>query len=217
MIIPRAVPPPTPNRALGLWTTLVIMALTGCATLDESECRHADWRVIGFEDGAAGEPPSRVGSHRSACAEFGVTPDLAAYRQGHREGLAQFCTPARGYELGRRGKDYEGVCPRALEGGFLDGYDLGRRVHDYQREVRRLGSAIRADQRRMEDIRDELATREQELVRDGTSRDARRALLEQIKDLQGELGELEAETLAYERQRAVARDRLEDLKAIVPY
>lgn len=217
MTISRAFSSSASIRAVTLWVTLTVVALNGCATLDEPECRHADWRIIGFEDGAAGEPPSRVGSHRSACAEFGVTPDLFAYRQGHREGLAQFCTPARGYEVGRRGKDYEGVCPRGLEGGFLDGYDLGRQVHGYQREVSRLGSAIRANQRRMERIDDDLALHEQELVSEGTSRDARRALLEDIKDLQRELGELEAETLAHERQRAVVRDRLEDLMTIVPY
>lgn len=196
---------------------MVITALTGCATLNESECRHADWRLIGLEDGAAGEPPSRVGSHRSACAAFGISPDPVAYRQGHREGLVQFCTPARGYEEGRRGRDYEGVCPPRLEGAFLDGYDLGRRVHEQRREVSRLGAAIRANERRMERIHEAVSGLERRLVMDGTAPDERRALLAELKDLQRELGGLGAETLEYERQRAVARDRLEALKAIVPY
>ncbi|MDZ7754502.1 MAG: DUF2799 domain-containing protein [Gammaproteobacteria bacterium] len=217
MTTPRPDPIFPRPPALRLWALLAVVVLAGCATLDESECRFADWHIIGLEDGAAGEPPSQVGSHRSACAEFGITPDLAAYRRGHREGLAQFCTPARGYEVGRRGRDYEGVCPPRLEGAFLDGYDLGRRVHEHQREVSRLGSAIRANERRMERVHEEVSSRERRLVGDGTSKDDRRTLLEEIKDLQRQLGELEAETLEYERRRAVARDRLADLTAVVPY
>jgi hypothetical protein len=56
-----------------LWMiAFLIGIIQGCATLSESECEAADWRIIGLEDGAAGKPISQIGKHRKACAEYGV-------------------------------------------------------------------------------------------------------------------------------------------------
>ena len=58
--------------------------LTGCAGgLSKDECLYADWRAIGYEDGARGAPASAVSSHRQACAKkAGVTPDMSEYLAG---------------------------------------------------------------------------------------------------------------------------------------
>ena len=55
-----------------------LLLITGCASLDKQECRLADWRMIGYEDGAAGRSGTRIGDHRAACAQHGVIPDMAA-------------------------------------------------------------------------------------------------------------------------------------------
>ncbi|MDE0095331.1 MAG: DUF2799 domain-containing protein [Gammaproteobacteria bacterium] len=103
------------------------VAISGCVAMSEEECRSADWRTVGYEDGARGI--QRISDYRQACAKAGVVPDLDAYLHGLDEGLAVYCRPARGYRTGRSGRLYGGVCPEDLEPGFLDAYSVGRRVH----------------------------------------------------------------------------------------
>ena len=93
--------------------------LTGCASLSKEECMAADWRTIGFEDGAKGRLLQRIGEHRESCAEYGIAPDFDAYRQGHQEGVSRYCNANVGYSVGRRGASYNGVCPSEFEAEFL--------------------------------------------------------------------------------------------------
>ncbi|MGD8421173.1 MAG: DUF2799 domain-containing protein, partial [Gammaproteobacteria bacterium] len=116
----------------------VALAAAGCATMDKSECREADWRTIGLEDGSAGHAVSYIGNHRKACAEYGVTPDLAAYRDGHAIGVRQFCTPPNGFRQGRAGRGYAGVCPADLEQDFLAAHATGHRLYALDNEIDRL-------------------------------------------------------------------------------
>jgi hypothetical protein len=37
------------------FATILLFALGGCAGMDAEECRTADWRAIGYEDGVQGE------------------------------------------------------------------------------------------------------------------------------------------------------------------
>ena len=123
----------TNPRHSGFWT-LLITALTsvvlaaGCASLSQNECQHADWHSIGYEDGARGYPAARVGSHRKACAEYGVTPDFEQYEMGRLDGLREFCRPVKGYRLGANGRTYPDVCPRDLERPFRRAYRDGKRL-----------------------------------------------------------------------------------------
>ena len=83
--------------------------------MNESECRNADWRMIGMEDGIDGRQQSYIGKHRQACAKHDITPDSVAYRQGYSEGLKQYCTEMKGFVLGKKGAAYHGVCPPESE------------------------------------------------------------------------------------------------------
>lgn len=96
------------------WLLVAGYLVGGCASLNESECRSADWRTIGYEDGALGESAARIGKHRQACASHGIAPNLAAYQQGREEGLRQFCRPQNGFRLGEQGVPYRGICPHTL-------------------------------------------------------------------------------------------------------
>ena len=108
---------------------VVALLMSACATLSEDECRYADWQTIGFQDGARGYPADRIGSHRKACAEHAVIPDMAAYQHGREQGLVSFCTAANGVKTGRSGHGYRGVCPAELEADFQVGYSLGRQIN----------------------------------------------------------------------------------------
>jgi hypothetical protein len=61
------------------------LLLCGCAGMDESGCRGADWYDLGFRDALlALRPQDEV--YAEACARHGVTVDGARYIQGWREG-----------------------------------------------------------------------------------------------------------------------------------
>jgi len=112
-----------------LVTSFPVFLLISCATLNKDECRTADWKLIGFEDGSNGCAVSRIGLHRSACAEYGITPNLDLYNQGRAEGLYKYCVPITGYNLGLRGTAYQGVCSGYDEDSFIQAYKDGKQIY----------------------------------------------------------------------------------------
>lgn len=122
--------------------TILLLALGGCAGMDSEECRTADWRAIGYEDGVQGQSAAYFGTRRKACAGHGVTADFDAYLAGRAQGVAHFCRPQNGYHLGVQGQPYAGVCPAELEPSFVsahaDGYGLYERAATLERIRKRL-------------------------------------------------------------------------------
>ena len=105
-------------------------ALAGCATMSQEACLQGDWAGVGFKDGEAGRPQSRLDDHAKACAKAGVVPEAAPYFAARDQGLKLYCTQDRGFDEARNGNGYAGVCPREAERGFLVGYADGQLVHD---------------------------------------------------------------------------------------
>ena len=73
-----------------------------------------DWQAIGYNDGVAGYYSDRLASHAKACAKTSVTPDYQLWERGRQLGLKQYCTVTSAYNIGRRGKKLNNVCPIAL-------------------------------------------------------------------------------------------------------
>lgn len=184
-------------------SALLLLLAVGCATLDKSECREADWEVIGLEDGAKGRPLSYLGRHREACAEHGVKPSLTQYKAGHAAGLRQYCTPQNGFRQGRAGRQYEGVCPDELEGSFLAGYETGRDLHVLSADINQMQNDVRG----MQDELDGLLKRQQNveylLVSGTISASVRQSLLNQFKNNQTNITALEISI--YETELEAAR------------
>ena len=105
------------------------LLLASCATISEEACLQGDWAGIGFKDGEAGHPQSRLDEHAKACAKTGVAPDPAPYFAARAQGLRLYCTPDRGFREGRLGHSYAGVCPEPAAGRFLPAYADGQLVH----------------------------------------------------------------------------------------
>jgi len=189
----------------------------GCATLDKSECLEADWTIIGLEDGAAGRPVSYIGRHREACAEHGVTPDLASYQRGHDEGLVQFCNADNGFRLGRAGRGYDNVCPSYLNGEFLAGYQTGRELHALSRDIDHLWK----DAETMRAELDETTRRQQNienlLVSGTISASVRQSLLDQFKNNQMNIASLEISIREAELEAARLQGEYDVLNASHPY
>lgn len=132
---------------------VVAGALVGsCASLSEEECLSADWRTIGYEDGARGRTADHIAAHREACAEVGVVPDLEAWAAGRRAGLPNYCTPANVYEVGRSGRRLSPVCPAAQAARLGAAHEAGLRHHEIGREIREVERDMARAERRLDEI-----------------------------------------------------------------
>lgn len=131
-----------PLRTACLYLPLLLLA-SACATLSETECRTIDWEQLGEDDGARGFPPERIEEHRSACAEYGITPDEDAWAKGRLAGLDRLCSINGGLAHGRSGRIYAGVCPAGFEEDFYEGYTLGRQIYLTRDELEEVERDIR--------------------------------------------------------------------------
>ena len=123
--------------------TLAVLALTGCATLSEKDCRGGDWYSIGLRDGAAGRTEDYVAQHTAACQKFGVEPAHERWLEGRERGLERFCTARSGYRIGEVGGSYEDVCFAGGEMEFRRGYDLGLRMNRVKSRLDQIENEIR--------------------------------------------------------------------------
>ena len=194
---------------------LALLALNGCASMSADECVMSDWQTIGFEDGARGHTMERLGQHRKACAKHGIAPDLRAYQSGRDEGLQQFCQPSRGFNLGAGGAQYNGVCGNHSEPQFLDAYRSGYQLYNLRSSVDSATHQISARTQEMEDIREEIRSKEAALIRKETPTEERILLLADLKDLSERVGQLESEIYLLVEDRARHEEQLAAYQAVL--
>ncbi|HLR86284.1 MAG TPA: DUF2799 domain-containing protein [Wenzhouxiangella sp.] len=171
--------------ATGL-TGLLILAVSGCATLSEGECLTADWYEIGQQDGRSGHERSRLHDHRKACAKHAVTPDENAYFAGRDDGLRLYCTPERGFEEGLEGRSYRGVCAPERERGFLAEHRKGLMLYE-------ASEAIAA-------VENDIARKEALLKDEDTGRKQARELQRDLDELYRQLRTLNRDLIDLERR-----------------
>ncbi|MEJ2692155.1 MAG: DUF2799 domain-containing protein [Candidatus Thiodiazotropha sp.] len=184
---------------------LLFFVLSGCATLDKEECQVADWRAIGYEDGANGRELSYLGNHRKACAKYSITPDMARYDAGRLLGLREYCTPRNGYDLGKSGRKYNSACMPPLETEFRAAWSHGIEVYKARTQLQNSERRLKNRQKLAADLGRQIDERESVLVSDGVSSEQRKALLAEIKELSRELDEVVSEV--EELQERVVHDR----------
>ena len=131
------------------WLLLVIFLINGCATLDKDECRSADWKAIGYEDGSDGYVlATRFKQHRQACSKHGIKANFNRYRSGHDQGIRSYCTASQGYKLGKYNRGFPSHCPTDLSGNVRRGYDFGHDIYlekrEFQQQVKSLQSDLEA-------------------------------------------------------------------------
>lgn len=128
------------------------VAVAGCATLDEDQCRSVDWVTLGTLDGREGFPTRRVLDHAKACAQYGLPVDQAAWLRGWESGIRNYCTPQRGYSEGRDGARYRDACPAEVERGFLAAYRPAKRVADAENDLRAAQDTLERTQDKLVDL-----------------------------------------------------------------
>lgn len=186
--------------------SLVVLLTTfmlGCATLNESECRTANWEIIGLEDGSRGKPSSYIGNHRQACAEHNVSPDLSAYLRGHKQGLRQYCTYDNGLKAGMNGAKNANVCTGSLKPEYTRGYRQGMRLYRVSDQIHQMEHRLAVLQENIQKNQSLVEKKENEIVEGQTSRLIRRQLIKEIKILErdSEAWQIESEELYLEMER----------------
>lgn len=144
--------------------SFIALFLSACSTLNKNECITANWKTIGYEDGARGYKASRIGQHRSACAEFGIRPDLNAYNAGRADGLPHYCTPTTAYKKGLSGYHYNGVCAGYNERDFVDALNYGLTIYKANNRLRNLKNKYADEEEYITRLERKLHKKEDRLV-----------------------------------------------------
>lgn len=168
-----------------------MVALGSCATMSAEQCLAGDWSGQGYADGQSGLTMSRLDEHAEACAKHGVTPDAAAYAAGRRQGLLQYCTPHRGFEVGRTGSGYAGVCPSELEADFMFGYRDGQVVHAAEEALASARSRVDSLGARLEELDDKIIAKQAEARNEGLTEEQRDQIRNRIQEIRRERADTE--------------------------
>ncbi len=160
---------------------LMAAVLQGCSSMNQSECVHADWQLIGQADASKGMHSSVLDEYRSDCAEYAVVPERDAYFLGYQEGLKQFCTRSSGFYHGKKGSKYQGICPVALETEFLEGYHPGYELFMISDVMTQLRVSVSDAERDIRKLRKLISSKEQLLISDKSTPVDRTRLLNEIK------------------------------------
>ena len=202
---------------LRILAATLLFALGGCASMDSAECRAADWRAIGYEDGVQGQSPDYFGKRRKACAGHGITADFEAYLAGRDEGVAYFCRPRNGYSLGARGYTYSGACPVALEGAFLAAHAEGYGLYERQAALAAIRKRLHHSKERAKDIEYILVEKTVLLVSSEVEVTDRAAIAVELKQLAVEMADVEISIRQLEHDYAVAERDYEDYRNHLSY
>ena len=208
------------NRCVMGVSVAVLLGLSGCASLSESQCLANDWQTVGYRDGLQGKQSSHLLNHHDACLKHGVVPNRDTYMLGWHKGVSQYCLPENGFAAGERGASYGNVCPEHLQASFFDAYQQGRKLYLAKAEISDLQKALHHKERHLERVKHDLVDAEALLIEGDLTSVERRELLDETKELAKQQGELEAEIEDLKIETAVKEDRLASLRhtlAFQPY
>ena len=190
-------------KSSSLLIALCTLLLGACAAkMSKDECRTVDWRTVGYEDGVAGQPGDRIGEHRRACAEYGVTPDLNAYLAGRTAGLREYCQPHNGYRAGANGYTYFDTCPADLAEAFEIAYDEGRALYVRERRVTDTEEQIEEKRREIRRLEDRVAESAFDVIDTTSTAEERTQAVLDTKQAAERIGRLKAEITELEKERA---------------
>ncbi len=194
-----------------------LLALAACsATMSKDECRTVDWRTIGYEDGVAGRSGEQIGLHRKACAEYGVTPDLNAYRAGRAEGLREFCHPHNGYRAGVNGAAYYDGCPAELAPPFEEAYEAGRQLYIRENRVWQTDEQLAHNRHEIARLEDRVTESAFDVIADNATPEQRADGILDAKQAAERIGRLKSEIAQLEKDRVQYSAELEAYRSTHP-
>jgi hypothetical protein len=205
------------QRTLLAMLALVCVGLASCSSApSKTACMAMDWRTIGYEDGAAGYPASRIGAHRRSCGEHGVAPDFDAYQAGRAQGLEEFCTPANAYRVGAAGGQYAGVCPIEREENFLRAFSEGHQAHVLRSRVSSTSSQLGARRRELERLENGIVQNAATAVDEATTKEQRVIAVRDTAKMAERIGQVKTEIRQLEESLVRHEQELQDYLEVHP-
>jgi hypothetical protein len=170
------------RHAFALAAALAV--LSGCASMSKDECLSANWRQVGFSDGAKGLPNKQIEQHAKACAEYGVQVNLDEYLSGRAQGLLTYCQAENGFVVGRSGeRQIVTDCPEHLRTAFIEQYNHGLVVHAIESDLENRHSRASYYRRKLRERDERIVDIRAELDRKDLSTDRRTTLLNEYNKL----------------------------------
>lgn len=169
------------------------LALVSCATMTRDQCLAGAWGEVGYRDGSEGQPMSLLAEHERACAEYGVAPDVVAYRSARADGLNGYCRWERGFQEGREGDAYHGVCSAAQEEEFLPAYRDGQMVYAAEQALANARSSVESLGSRLEELDDKIVAKQAEARAEGLTDEQRDQIRNRIQEIRRERADTERE------------------------
>lgn len=188
------------------------LILSGCSTMSEEDCANADWVALGERDGRYGEADSKYDQRREQCAKYGLAGSADDYDRGRDRGLRSYCTPEAGFDAGRNGRAYNGVCPPEAEAAFLAEYRIGKQLFDLNAEVRRAQEAYDSARAAIDDQREKMDRARARLREEGLSDEERSDAQRDLDRARRELDRLERDLPRLGDDIRDAEGRLDDFR-----
>lgn len=198
-----------------IFCLLALLAASCASKMSQNECAGADWSALGERDGLYGEDAERFSERAAECGNYGVAADANAYQAGRSKGLASYCTPEAGFDAGRNGRVYRGVCPAETEGAFLAEYQTGRRLYELTEAVNNAERSYESANESLESSKHDLREAFDRYNDGALSEDDRRKAGRDVDRLRREIGRLEDHLPQLEREIRNARGELADYRAFL--
>lgn len=189
----------------------LLLALGGCATMNRDECISANWRQVGYSDGAKGLSSHHIEEHAKACAEHHVQVNLDDYLAGHRQGTVAYCQPDNGFMVGRSGvRTINVVCPDPLRAAFFEQHRRGLIVYAIEADLNSRRSEAADARRHIRRIDDRINEVRENLDKKDLPSDRRKSLLDEYNRLVEEKERHLRQAVRYEREATQVEIRLAD-------
>jgi hypothetical protein len=183
--------------------------LAGCASMNKDECLSANWRQVGFSDGAKGLPNKQIEQHAKACAEYGVQVDLDQYLSGRAQGLQTYCRAENGFIVGRSGERQIATdCPEHLRTAFVEQYNRGLVIHEIESNLESHRSRASHYRNKLKEGNERIEEIRTELDRKDLTSDRRTALLNEYNKLVEDKDYLLRQATEQEQETERLRHRL---------
>lgn len=193
----------------------VLMALGGCASLSEDECRNADWELIGYSDASRGYQQGRVKDHSEACADLGISVNLNQYLAGYERGLPVYCTPATAFRVGEKGDNFPTQCDLAKYPSMKNAHQTGRQAYSVVQERKQVDDQLEQKRKQIDALQKSIQNYEKQR---GDAKDnyaERSRINREIESLRSLIADLYTDERNLQRQRQDLTNQRDSLAA--PY
>lgn len=189
---------------------LIIAALlSGCSTIDKTECLASDWEQIGLDDGKRGIAATSTSSYIERCSGQELTVDMNAYNQGHQKGVALFCQTDNGFDLGEDGFQYTVKCPTAFE----QEYKIGYQFYVANSNLHKVEQALLTNENNITKLNSSISNANLELTSDDLSTSEQIAIRQNIEAMTSQIEGHEQAIERIEPALHQMRQQLEAMKA----